>query len=139
MLTANLRKGKECAFDAFCKKVLRNEARDQYDKTKRQQKKEILFCELTSQELGSLSVVDTYFLNENLVPFGDAFVGIEDDALAEALLLLPARRREIIFLSYYLGLSDREIGERMDLLRATVQYQRKRALQQLKTLISEKR
>lgn len=36
-----------------------------------------------------------------------------------------------------LGLTDREIGERLDMLRATVQYQRQRALDDLRKILTE--
>lgn len=39
-------------FDAYCKKILRNEARDAYDERKRRQGKEVLFSEMSPRELG---------------------------------------------------------------------------------------
>ena len=44
--------------------------------------------------------------------------------IAEALQSLPERKRDIILLSYFLELSDREIGDKLNMLRSTVQYQR---------------
>jgi RNA polymerase sigma factor (sigma-70 family) len=55
-----------------------------------------------------------------------------DDVIAKALERLPERRRDVILLSYFLEFSDREIGDKLNMLRATVQYQRTRTLQQLK-------
>ena len=57
---------------------------------------------------------------------------VTDCVIAEALESLPERKRDIILLSYFLELSDREIGDKLNMLRSTVQYQRASTLQQLK-------
>lgn len=51
---------------------------------------------------------------------------------------LSTRRRAIVLLSYYLGLTDREIGEMIGLERANVQYHRKQALKELRNMMDEK-
>ena len=51
---------KRHAFDSFCKKVLRNEARDHYDEMKRQRDREVSFSELSAQEMDMLFVMDKY-------------------------------------------------------------------------------
>ena len=51
---------KRHAFDSFCKKVLRNEARDYYDEMKRQRDREVSFSELSAQEMDMLFVMDKY-------------------------------------------------------------------------------
>jgi DNA-directed RNA polymerase specialized sigma24 family protein len=44
---------------------------------------------------------------------------------------LSERKRDIILLSYFFELSDREIGDKLNMLRNTVQYQRTSTLRQL--------
>lgn len=54
-------KSNQCAFDAYCKVILRNEARDAYDQRKRKLKHEQLFGEMSPEELNKLITTDRYF------------------------------------------------------------------------------
>ena len=54
---------KRHTFDSFCKKVLKNEARDYYDELKRQREHEVFFSELSAQEMEMLFVLDDYSTN----------------------------------------------------------------------------
>ena len=47
--------GEQCRFDAFCKKVLRNEARACLRNMKRQREREALFSDLSQAELDKLN------------------------------------------------------------------------------------
>ena len=49
------------SFDAFCKKVLRNEARDYQDALARKRNREVYFSELPIEVLEQFAVRDTYF------------------------------------------------------------------------------
>ena len=49
------------AFDCFCKKVLRNEARDYQDALARKRNREVYFSELPVEVLEQFAVRDTYF------------------------------------------------------------------------------
>lgn len=52
----------------------------------------------------------------------------ESETLAAALLRLPEKRREVLFLRYYLGYSDVEIGKMFGVCKCTVFRSRKIAL-----------
>lgn len=104
MTPSSHERNKQHAFDSFCKKVLKHEARDHYDEMKRQREREVV---------------------------------VNDELIAEALRTLPERKRDIILLAYFLEMSDREIGEKLNLLRATVQYQRTSTLRELKKYLEE--
>ena len=52
--------GEQCRFDAFCKKVLRNEARAYLRNMKRQREREAFFTDLSQAELDKPCVVDRY-------------------------------------------------------------------------------
>ena len=52
--------GEQCRFDAFCKKVLRNEARAYLRNMKRQREREAFFSDLSQAELDKLCVMDRY-------------------------------------------------------------------------------
>jgi len=128
---------KQHAFDAFCKKVLRNDVRNYYDEMKRLRDKEVSFSELSERELEQLSTTDKYFATEQTFNVLGRDVIVTDENIAEALRSLPERKRDIILLSYFLELSDGEIGEKLNLIRSTVQYQRTSTLRELKKIMEE--
>jgi len=137
MKSNNFEQDKPHAFDSFCKKILKNEARDQYNAIKRHREREVPFSELSKAELGRLFTMGKYFEHEQTFSIFNLDVVVNDAQIASALSHLPKHRRDIILLSYFLGLSDREIGEKLDMIRATVQYQRTKALQELREIIKE--
>ena len=128
---------KQHAFDAFCKKVLRNDVRNYYDEMKRLRDKEVSFSELSERELEQLSTTDKYFATEQTFNVLGNDVIVNDENIAEALRSLPERKRDIILLSYFLELSDGEIGKKLNLIRSTVQYQRTSTLRELKKIMKE--
>ena len=128
---------KQHAFDAFCKKVLRNDVRNYYDEMKRLRDKEVSFSELSERELEQLSTTDKYFATEQTFNVLGRDVIVTDENIAEALRSLPERKRDIILLSYFLELSDGEIGKKLNLIRSTVQYQRTSTLRELKKIMEE--
>lgn len=132
MKTNNHGQSKRHTFDSFCKKVLKHEARDYYDELKRQRNKEVSFSNLSVKEMDQLYTEDKYFAIEQIFNVLGLDVIVTDGVIAEALENLPERKRDIILLSYFLELSDREIGDKLNMLRSTVQYQRASILQQLK-------
>ena len=126
---------KQHAFDSFCKKILKHEARDYYDELKRQRSRETIFSDLSAKEMEQLYTEDKYFAIEQVFNVLGLDVIVTDCVIAEALENLPERKRDIILLSYFLELSDREIGDKLNMLRSTVQYQRTSTLQQLKNFM----
>jgi len=99
------------AFDSFCKRVLKNEVRDYYDEMKRLREKEVSFSELSAQELERLATTDKYFSTEQIFNVLGLDVIVNSESIAAALKNLPERKRDIILLSYFLELSDTEIGK----------------------------
>ena len=104
---------------------------------KRQREREVSFSELSAQEMEQLFTVDKYFATEQVFNVLGREVVVNDELIAEALRTLPDRKRDIILLAYFLEMSDRAIGEKLNLLRATVQYQRTSTLRELKKYLEE--
>jgi len=102
---------------------------------KRRGEREISFSELSARELTSLSVTDEYFTNEYVFNVLGESVNVSDADLAEALNELPANRREIVLMSYFFDMTDREIAEKLNMARRTVAYQRTSSLRILKNLL----
>jgi DNA-directed RNA polymerase specialized sigma24 family protein len=124
-------------FDSFCKKVLANEVRDYFNELKRKQKREAIFSELSAQERKRLQTTDSYFVTEQIFNVLGQDIIVNDGRVANALLNLAKRKRDIILLAYFLDMTDREIGEKLNLIRATVQYQRKITLKELRKVLEE--
>ena len=77
------------SFDAFCKKVLRNEARDYQDALARKRNREVYFSELPVEVLEQFAVRDTYFTDSRTFEVIGHSVCIDDETLAEAISALP--------------------------------------------------
>ena len=79
--------------------------------------------------------MDRYFHTDHIFcVFGDPIV-VTGDLLAEAIGKLSERKRNIIFLSYFLGLTDREISEHYHVARQSVSSHRARILKELHHLL----
>ena len=59
-------------------------------------------------------------------------VVVTGDLLADALAQLPEGKRDVILLSYFLGMSDREISERLNVVRQTISKRRLTTLKELR-------
>jgi hypothetical protein len=81
--------------------------------TARQAERETPFSQLSARDLASLAATDEYFLDEYAFGVLGETVTVSDCELAEALKELPADRRDIVLLSYFFDMTDREIAERL--------------------------
>ncbi|WP_371380506.1 RNA polymerase sigma factor [Sporomusa aerivorans] len=124
-------------FDSFCKTVLRNHARN-YDQVVRRRSRRECFSEDICE--------DTRFQRFFSVdPFQDTYVfrvldmdvSVEDVLLGAALQELSEERRAIVLLSYFLDMTDSEIGACLNLIRRTVSYRRGTTLKQLKKYLED--
>lgn len=122
-------------FDAFCKKVLRNEARDYLDEIARKQSREISLSALPVEVMAQLATYDRYFVEDNAFQILDCTVYVDNLEFAQAIATLPKDKQDIILLFYFLELSDYEIARRLNVLRRTVTYRRASTLKLLKELI----
>lgn len=131
-LTESQKKAIQRQFDCFCKKVLREEARDYIRSIKRLAEKETPFSDLSEAQAAELSCLDDYPSNLSIFVVRGQIITVRDDRLATAIPALSTDRQEIILFSYFLDMPDREIAERLDMVRSTVQYKRKNALKEIK-------
>ncbi|WP_434509563.1 RNA polymerase sigma factor [Desulfitobacterium sp. AusDCA] len=97
-----------------------------------------LFSELPPQELDQLYVMDEYSAVSHHFSVLEYDVPVRDDLITAALAALPEQKRDIILLSYFLDMTDQEVGETLNMVRRTVQYQRTSSLKQLKELLEGK-
>mgnify|MGYP001531341189 FL=1 len=122
-------------FDAYCKKVLRNEARDYLDELERRRSREISLSELPIEVMDQLSASDSYFQEDKAFCILGCTVYVDDSDLAEAIAALPRDKQDIILLFYFLEMSDYEIAKRLNMVRRSVTYRRTSTLKLLKELI----
>ena len=122
-------------FDAFCKKVLRCEARTIYRQIARLADYEISLTEFYEDGANLFSFEDEYDLGNQQFSVLGFDIAIKNDLLAEALRLLPEQRRDIILLYYFLGLNDREIAELLNVLHRTISYKRTSSLKKLRKIM----
>ena len=123
------------SFDSYCKSVLKRTARELYSAIKRRGEREIIFSALTARELTELAVTDEYFKDEYVFSVLGESVNVSDCDLAEALNELPADKRDIVLMSFFFDMTDREIAEKLNMARRTVAYKRTSSLQELKKLL----
>ena len=59
------------------------------------------------------------------------------DLLAEALAQLPESKRDVILLSYFLGMTDVEISQRLNAVRSTISKRRNSILKELREYLEK--
>jgi DNA-directed RNA polymerase specialized sigma24 family protein len=121
------------AFEIFCKKTIYRE----FFKCKREMQAEKRKQVYLSDTAYEPVTIDEYFSEYFFTAAGDEFI-VKDDYIAEALSTLPKKQIEILLLAYYLVISDEEIGEKLDMVRSTVQYHRTAALKKLRKKLEKK-
>lgn len=71
----------------------------------------------------------------NTFILGGDVILIENDLLADALNALPQDNRDILLMYWFLEMADREIAERMNLARRTINNRRLKSYRLLKELM----
>ena len=125
----------ERTFNAFCKIVLYHAALGAYKKIRKKQQFEVSLDYLREFDFEPVTTTDECFVKYDMpttfIVRGKAVI-VESELLAAALLRLPEKRREVLFLRYYLSYSDEEIGKLFEVCRSTIFHRRKRALRLLR-------
>ena len=71
-------------------------------------------------------------MDEHVFEVQGLSVVVTGDLLADAIIQLPEGKRDVILLSYFLGMSDREISERLNVVRQTISKRRLTTLKELR-------
>lgn len=131
-LTSSHKKTVRHQFDSFCKKVLREEARDYMRYVNRLSEREVNLSELSEEQLSQLCALDEYPSEQTSFDVQGYSVAIKDARLAEALASLSEEKRDIVLLSYFLDMNDGEIADRLNIMRRTVQRRRTSSLTEIR-------
>ena len=124
-------------FGGFCTKVLKNEARHIQREYARQREQEQSIEDLTSVELEQTAHEDRYFNGEHIFKVDEFPVVVVGDLLATAISRLSPINQEVILKSYFLGMTDREIGEQIGVCRQSITKRRNGALKLLRKFLAE--
>ena len=109
-------------FQAYCYKILRGEAVDYYRYVNYLQKHE----------------KSEYKSDDHLFKVLEYDIGIKSDLLAEVLHLLSQKKRDVILLSFFLGMSDTEIARIMCVVNSTIHEHKKKALKLMKSELEKR-
>ena len=120
---------------AFCKVVLHNAAMSTYRDFRRKQKWEVsleyLMSETSFEAFTTDNCLDQYDQPTVFVVKGQEIV-IANKRLAEALSKLTEQRRNVLFLYFFFGYTDAQIGKEYGRNRSTANYRKLTALKQLR-------
>lgn len=126
---------KQHAFDAYCKRIVKNEATSVHREYQQQNSDEVLFSDLTEKELQQLQYMDQYAPDKQVFPLLDMQVEVLDGNLARALAALTPERRTIVMLAYLLDMTDPDIARLFRLNRTTVRSRRASILKELRKIM----
>ena len=124
-------------FDRKCKLALQGEKIDYERHLSYRRNHEVLFCELSEAELWKISTPNECDVENSSFIDLQFDVQIKDELLAKAIETLTDRKREVIFLSYFHGMSDAAIARKLNLVRSTLCEHRIRSLELLKNMMEE--
>ena len=130
----------QCAFNGYCKRVLRNEASNAHRDVKRKILREVNFSELKAEDEQTLYAYDEYFTDDSISDEQLFFVSgknISAKLLSDALKSLPDDKIEIILLYYFFDMNDKDISKMLKVSRSTIQYRRQGSFELLKKYLEE--
>lgn len=131
-LTPSQKKTVRHQFDSYCRKVLREEARDYMRNLARQNAHEVTLSELSEEQMARLYVLDEYPSELFHFEVQGYDIAVKNEKLAEALVALSDDKRDIVLLAYFLDMTDQEISDKLNVVRSTVQYRRASSLKEMK-------
>ena len=125
-------------FDLYCKTVLRNKARNLHKELARKEQAEIPIDDLSPETKLPMQSIDQYDFSVS-VPLGlqGDVMRLSNPELAAAVFRLLPRFRDVLYLSYFMEYTDKEIGELIDESASTVSARRIRTIKKLKELLGE--
>ena len=128
MSPSSFEKAIRLQFDCLIRKVIDRTIKNYYRELGRRAKHEVPFCDVTEADLNHVAAIDEYSMGYTVFPVYGTEVRVFDENLCEAIKALSERQRNIVLMSYFLEMSDIEIGEIIGISRCSVYRSRMRAL-----------
>ncbi|MDE7322101.1 MAG: sigma-70 family RNA polymerase sigma factor [Lachnospiraceae bacterium] len=121
-------------FVTYCRMALKYEKINYYNERKRIAERELHIKLFSEKQLEAIDkIFDTYHADYFYVMGYE--IGIVDGDLAQALRELPDRQLQIVLMYYFIGWTDREIGEILGLAKSTVCKWRNDTVKTLRRLV----
>lgn len=137
MSTSDYEKTIEHQFDSFCKTVLRNQVRNIYEENRRWKNYFVSLELLTPDDLANICSFDNYKAESISFSILDYEVSIEDIFIAQAIESLSKKRQDIILLSFFLDMKEKDIATLLNLAQSTIHYHKENALMELRIFMEE--
>lgn len=137
MQSSSFEKAIEAQFDCLTKKVIKYERSKYYRDISKHWRNENSFSDLLEAEVENLYSIDKYPIEYSVFNVLGMEVQIIDEQLSKVLKVLPEKKRNIILLSYFMDMSDLEIGKLMNLVRSTIYRHRTSTLKEIKKMYKE--
>lgn len=138
MQASSFEKAIEAQFDCLVKKVITCEQKKYYRDIFNRKKREITFSDLPEKTLSKFSIMDDYSSNYTAFNVLGMEVQVLDEQLSKILKILPDKKRNIILLSYFMDMSDSEIGQLMNLVKSTIYRHRTSTLEGIRKMYEER-
>ena len=129
--------GERCRFDAFCKTVLRNEARSYLKSLGRRRERETEFSALPQSEMDKLCTLDEYPSDSFVFSAFGYDLHIRDEPVAGAFASLPEQEQQILILHCVAAMADGEIGGFVGISKSAVQRHRTKTLKELRQRLKD--
>lgn len=124
-------------FGGFCTRVLKNEANRILNEYAKQRDREKSLDDMTQDELTKSASYDRYFQDEYIFEVLGRETVVVGELLAAALAQLPEDKRDVILLSYFLGMTDLEISQQLNAARSTISKRRNNVLKELREYLEK--
>lgn len=124
-------------FCGFCTRVLKNEMYDINKERAKERSRKKSMERIAGKECVRISKNDKYFNDAYIFNVLDKDIVVFGDFLAAAINQLPPEKQEVILMSYFLKMTDKEIGKHLNLIQQTVFKRRKTALKLLNDLLKD--
>ena len=135
MTEIELQEYHEHAFDAFCKRVIRNAAVDAFRASKRKQKREVDIDDPMIAYIHSIQTHDTYSLYSRTYYVKNQAITVRDKHIGEALQYIIPQKRAVVLLSYFAGYNDTEVANILGVSPTSIARRKKSALLRLRELL----
>ena len=137
MQASSFEKAIEAQFDCLVKKVIKCEQKKYYRDIFNHRKREVTFSDLPENYFNKFSILDDYTSDYSVFNVLGIEIKVLDKQLSKALKILPEKKRNIILLSYFMDMSDSEIGQLMNLVKSTIYRHRTSTLEEIRKMYEE--
>ena len=122
-------------FDYNIKRSLKREVWNDHRETKARLLNEVVFSDLPDETINAIGFFDNYEWERVSFMIADDVIFIQNEALAQALMMLTEEERNILLMHWFLHMAYREIALQLKLARRTVNDRRRKSYYKLVRLM----